>query len=95
MLELRDGSTVCAMFQAHTFEDRVLKIDRITVDTGATLCSGTVPLYGAEIGPDAYVAANSVVMKGERLSAGRRYEGAPARVSPTDPPGLAPDGQVS
>jgi acetyltransferase-like isoleucine patch superfamily enzyme len=79
MLIVEDGATVCAMFQAHTFEDRVLKIDRIHVRARATLGAATVPLYGADIGAGANVASGSVIMKHERLRPGIRYEGVPAR----------------
>ncbi|MCP2244020.1 non-ribosomal peptide synthetase [Lentzea aerocolonigenes] len=79
MLQFDDGATVNAMFQAHTFEDRVLKIDRVTVGPNSTLAHGTVPLYGAEIGEGTYAAAHSVVMKHERLLPHTRYEGAPTR----------------
>jgi non-ribosomal peptide synthetase-like protein len=77
MLIIEDGATVNAMFQAHTFEDRVLKMDYVRVRRGATLGSASVPLYGSEIGAGAYVAPHSVVMKDEHLLAGVRYEGAP------------------
>jgi non-ribosomal peptide synthetase-like protein len=79
MLALRDGATVNAMFQAHTFEDRILKIDRIVVGQDATLGCGTVPLYGVQVGDGAHVAAHSVIMKGEMLSPGVGYEGVPVR----------------
>jgi len=78
MLIVEDGATVNAQFQAHTFEDRVLKMDCVRVRKGATLGPASVPLYGAEIGPGAYVAPHSVVMKDEHLLAGVRYAGAPA-----------------
>ena len=81
MIEIGDGATVSAMFQAHTFEDRVLKIDRVRVGDRATLADATVPLYGADIGDDAMVAPHSVVMKQEHLPPGRHYEGAPIRSS--------------
>jgi non-ribosomal peptide synthetase-like protein len=81
MLIIEDGATVTSMFQAHTFEDRVLKIDYIHVRRGATLGYATVPLYGADIGAGAYVAPHSVVMKQEHLLPGVRYEGAPTRVA--------------
>ena len=79
MIVIEDGATVNAMFQAHTFEDRVLKIDLVHIRHHATLGSATVPLYGADIGPGTHVAPHSVVMKRERLAAGLRYEGAPTR----------------
>ena len=79
MLRIDDGATVTTMFQAHTFEDRVLKIDRIHIGRRATLGAASVPLYGADVGEGAYVAPHSVIMKQEHLLPGRRYEGAPAR----------------
>lgn len=85
MLELDDGATVNAMFQAHTFEDRVLKIGQVRVGPGSTLAENTVPLYGADIGAGTHVAAHSVVMKHERLLPGIHYEGAPTRESSTEP----------
>lgn len=81
MLEIEDGATVHAHFQAHTFEDRVLKIDRIQIRRHATVGHGAVILYGADIGEHAAVAAQSVIMKREHLDAGRRYEGCPSRPS--------------
>jgi acetyltransferase-like isoleucine patch superfamily enzyme len=67
------------MYQAHTFEDRVLKIDRVHVGRWATLGSNTVPLYGAVVGEGTHVAPHSVIMKREHLLPWRRYEGAPIR----------------
>ncbi len=79
MLSFGDGSTVSALFQAHTFEDRVLKIDRVEIRAGATVGSGTVLLYGADIGEGTKVSPHSVVMKRERLLPGMTYEGCPTR----------------
>src|SRR5262249_9036412 len=75
MIECRDGSTVSGLFQAHTFEDRVLKIDRVTVGRGATVGAAAVLLYGADVGESATVVAHSVVMKHERLQPGQVYVG--------------------
>lgn len=79
MLEFEDGATVSALFQAHTFEDRVLKIDRVRIRRNATVGAGAVLLYGADIGEDARVAPHSVVMKREHLLPGRSYSGCPTR----------------
>ena len=81
MLHIEDDVTVHALFQAHSFEDRVLKIDRITIRSGADVGSGAVLFYGAEIGEGAVVAPHSVVMKHERLLPGRVYEGCPTVLS--------------
>jgi non-ribosomal peptide synthetase-like protein len=80
MLHIEDGATVDCLFQAHTFEDRVLKIDRVFIRRDATVSTGSVVLYGAEVGESAHVASHSVVMKRERLLPGRSYVGCPTRV---------------
>ncbi len=85
MITIEDGATVHAMFQAHTFEDRVLKIDYVRIRRQATLANGTVVLYGADIGEGTHVAPHSVVMKHERLAPGCGYEGAPTSVAARPP----------
>lgn len=80
MIEIGDGATVTAMFQAHTFEDRVLKVDKVRIGKRATVSPGTVPLYGARIGDGAHVGAHSVIMKQEHLLPGVAYQGVPTRI---------------
>lgn len=79
MLTFEDGCTVDCLFQAHTFEDRVLKMDRIAIRAGATVGNNAVLLYGADIGAGARVAPHSVVLKHEHLRAGLSYVGFPTR----------------
>ncbi len=79
MIIIEDDATVSANYQAHTFEDRVLKIGHVVVKKGATLGRATVPLYGAVVGEHTRVEPNSVIMKHEHLLPGRRYQGAPSR----------------
>jgi non-ribosomal peptide synthetase-like protein len=79
MLNFEDGATVCCQFQAHTFEDRVLKIDHVWIRRRATVGEATVMLYGADVGEGARVAPHSVVMKRERLLPGHSYAGCPTR----------------
>ena len=79
MLEFEDGATVNCHFQAHTFEDRMLKIDHVIIRRRATVGSGAVLLYGADIGAGAHVAPHSVVMKRESLLPGRSYTGCPTQ----------------
>ncbi len=80
MLDLADGATLSCLFQAHTFEDRVLKIDRVTIRPGATVGHAAVLLYGADIGACTRVGPHSVVMKHERLLPGHCYAGCPTHV---------------
>lgn len=79
MLTFEDGATVDCMFQAHTFEDRVLKMDRVVIRRGATVGINAVLLYGADVGEGARVAPHSVVMKHEHLRPGLLYAGFPTR----------------
>eukprot|EP00013_Stygamoeba_regulata_P007674 CAMPEP_0177642950 /NCGR_PEP_ID=MMETSP0447-20121125/7892_1 /TAXON_ID=0 /ORGANISM="Stygamoeba regulata, Strain BSH-02190019" /LENGTH=330 /DNA_ID=CAMNT_0019145207 /DNA_START=254 /DNA_END=1246 /DNA_ORIENTATION=- len=83
MLYFEDNTTVSCSFQAHTFEDRVLKIAPIRVSRGASVGQGAVLMYGAVVGHDTEVMPHSVVMKYETLQPCSRYEGFPVRaVSP-------------
>ncbi|WP_414664043.1 non-ribosomal peptide synthetase [Horticoccus sp. 23ND18S-11] len=84
MLTIEDGATVDCMFQAHTFEDRVLKIDQVIIRREASVGRNAVLLYGAEVGARTRVAAHSVVMKHERLLPGRHYAGFPTRPQPME-----------
>jgi non-ribosomal peptide synthetase-like protein len=80
MLHVDDHATVQCMFQAHTFEDRILKIDTVHVGAGATLGHASVMMNGSAAGDATEVAPHTVVMKHARLRAGRRYEGSPSRL---------------
>ncbi len=78
MLEVADGATVSPLFQAHTFEDRVLKIDRVTDrPAGDRGERGGAALWSRHRLEGTCVVANSVVMKGERLQPERTYAGCP------------------
>jgi non-ribosomal peptide synthetase-like protein len=79
MLHFGDDVTVQALFQAHTFEDRVLKVDHVFIEDRATVGANTVLLYGARVGRGAIVEPHSVVMKREVLVSETRYEGVPTQ----------------
>jgi non-ribosomal peptide synthetase-like protein len=79
MLHFEDGATVCCQFQAHTFEDRVLKIDHVRIRRRASVGDAGVLLYGADVGEDARVLPHSVIMKRERLLPGCTYAGCPTQ----------------
>ena len=79
MITIEDGATVEGIFQAHTFEDRVLKNGPVVIRAGATVAHNAVLLYGADIGANTQVAPHSVIMKHERLLPGIGYTGYPTR----------------
>jgi non-ribosomal peptide synthetase-like protein len=79
MLSFEDDSTVVGNFQAHTFEDRVLKIDHVRIRAGATVGHHAVLFYGSDIGACARVAPHGVVLKGERLAGDADWSGVPVQ----------------
>ncbi len=67
LVTLEDGATVnrgCVV-QTHLFHDRVLSMDRVTLEAGATLGPNSVILPAATIGRHATVGPVSLVMRGE------------------------------
>lgn len=78
MLEFGDDATINCHFQAHSFEDRILKVDRITVRAGATVGDNAVIFYRVSIGAGSQVLPHSVVMKGDILPAQSWIGGCPA-----------------
>jgi non-ribosomal peptide synthetase-like protein len=85
MLVIEDDATVGGHFQAHSFEDRVLKIDVVRIGRGATVGCGAVLFYGADVGDGAEVLPHGVVMKHEALSPGLSYAGVPVRATAGPP----------
>jgi acetyltransferase-like isoleucine patch superfamily enzyme len=77
MLSFGDGSTVACHFQAHSFEDRILKIDHVRIEAGANAAENAVVFYGARIEEDATLESGSVLMKRGVVPAGTTVMGAP------------------
>jgi non-ribosomal peptide synthetase-like protein len=64
--------------QTHLFEDRVMKIDMVTIGKRVYVGPRTTVLYGAVVGDNVHLGPLSLVMKGETLPAGSRWHGCPA-----------------
>jgi acetyltransferase-like isoleucine patch superfamily enzyme len=77
MLSFGDGSTVACHFQAHSFEDRILKIDHVRIEAGANAAENAVVFYGARIEEGATLESGSVLMKRGVVPAGTTVMGAP------------------
>ena len=77
MLHFGAGATVAGIFQAHTFEDRVLKIAPLEIGPGATLGAGALAFYGVRLEAGSRALPHGVALKGETLAAGRDYAGVP------------------
>jgi non-ribosomal peptide synthetase-like protein len=79
LVTLGDGATVnrgCVV-QTHLFHDRVMSIDTVTLEAGATLGPHSVVLPAATIAADATVGPASLVMRGETVPEGSRWSGNP------------------
>ncbi|MCB1177069.1 MAG: hypothetical protein KDK36_05765, partial [Leptospiraceae bacterium] len=77
MLHFKDNSTVTCLFQAHSFEDRVLKLDNIYIEKGASVNFRSILFYGAKVSENTRVLSHSVVMKNESLNKSTIYAGSP------------------
>ncbi|AMR29269.1 hypothetical protein A0257_20655 [Hymenobacter psoromatis] len=71
---LNNGSTI----QTHLFEDRVMKMSNLRIGRYATVGTSCVVLYDSVIGPGATLKSLSLLMKGEQLPAGTRWQGIPS-----------------
>jgi non-ribosomal peptide synthetase-like protein len=79
MLVIDDDATVTAHFQAHSFEDRVLKTEPLRVRRGATVGPNAIVFYGADVGEGAEVWPHAVVMKRDVVGNGVTYSGCPGQ----------------
>ncbi|RZS38909.1 non-ribosomal peptide synthetase-like protein [Herbihabitans rhizosphaerae] len=79
LVRLGDGATVnrgCVV-QTHLFHDRIMRMDQVTIDEGATLGPHGIVLPAAKVGAHATVGPASLVMRGEDVPAGTRWLGNP------------------
>ncbi|RFA14475.1 amino acid adenylation protein [Subtercola boreus] len=91
LISLGAGSTVNrgVVVQTHLFHDRVMSLDSVALDDGATIGPHGVILPAASIGSDATVGPASLVMRGEHVPSGSRWAGNPIAPWADQPP--APD----
>ncbi|MGX7677819.1 Pls/PosA family non-ribosomal peptide synthetase [Jatrophihabitans sp. DSM 45814] len=79
LITLGDAATVnrgCVL-QTHLFHDRIMRMDTVTLEPGATLGPHGVILPAASIGASATVGPASLVMRGEDVPPATRWIGNP------------------
>ena len=64
--------------QTHLFEDRVMKIDHVTIGKRVTMGPRSAVLYGAVVGDNAQLGPLTLVMKGEFIPPASNWRGCPA-----------------
>ncbi|MFE7600541.1 Pls/PosA family non-ribosomal peptide synthetase [Streptomyces sp. NPDC057494] len=85
LVRIGDGASVnrgCVV-QTHVFHDRVMQLDQIRLDVGATLGPRSIALPGASLAAGTVVGPASLVMRGERVPARTRWLGNP--IAPSTP----------
>ncbi len=68
-----------ATLQTHLFEDRVMKLDNLTVGKGCSLGETSVVLYGSTMEDGSLLGSLSLLMKGESLPGHTAWHGIPAQ----------------
>jgi non-ribosomal peptide synthetase-like protein len=64
--------------QTHLFEDRVMKIDQVTIGNRVTMAPRSAVLYSAVVEDNARLGPLTLVMKGEHIPAASSWRGCPA-----------------
>lgn len=79
LVTLGDGATIqrgCVV-QTHLFHDRVMSMDEVVLEAGATLGPHCVALPASGLGRSATVGPASLVMRGDVVPANTRWQGNP------------------
>ncbi|MGW5821105.1 Pls/PosA family non-ribosomal peptide synthetase [Streptomyces noursei] len=81
LVDIGDDAAIGAgvSLQTHLFEDRVMKMSKVTVQAGASVGSRSVVLYDGVVGEGVWLDALSLVMKGEYLTPGTAWRGIPVQ----------------
>ena len=79
LVTLGDGSTVNrgSVVQTHLFHDRIMRMDTVFLEAGATLGPHCVALPASRIGAGATIGPASLVMRGDEVPASTRWQGNP------------------
>ncbi|MFS2031134.1 Pls/PosA family non-ribosomal peptide synthetase, partial [Curtobacterium sp. CT11-45] len=88
LVTIGSGAAVArgTVVQTHLFHDRVMQLDEVRLDPGATLGPHSVVLPAAGIGPGATVGPASLVMRGEQVPGGTHWSGNPIAPWTSAPP---------
>jgi non-ribosomal peptide synthetase-like protein len=84
LVDIGDEATLNAdcTVQTHLFEDRVMKMDVVKIGRRCNVGAGTLALYDTVMEDGAALGDLSLLMKGEVLPAGSKWQGIPAQRMP-------------
>ncbi len=70
--------------QTHLFEDRVMKTSNVNIGSRCSIGPRSIVLYDSKMEDNSELDGLSLLMKGETLRAGLRWQGSPARSKPIE-----------
>jgi non-ribosomal peptide synthetase-like protein len=81
LVTLGRGSTVSrgCVVQTHLFHDRIMRMDTVVLESGATLGPHCVVLPAARLGAGATVGPASLVVRGDEVPPSTRWQGNPIK----------------
>ncbi|MFD9124656.1 Pls/PosA family non-ribosomal peptide synthetase [Kitasatospora sp. NPDC059571] len=86
LVTVEEGANVNrgTVLQTHLFHDRVMRLDAVRLQAGATAGPHSIVLPGTTVGPGTTIGPASLVMRGEEVPDGTRWLGNPIAVWPTE-----------
>ena len=79
LVQIGDYSSINkgAIIQNHLFEDRIMKSDYLSIGKGCTIGNMSVILYSSKMGDGSSIGPLSLLMKGETIPRGSKWQGIP------------------
>jgi non-ribosomal peptide synthetase-like protein len=83
LVEIGDDTAIGTgvSLQTHLFEDRIMKMSKVTVQTGASIGPRAIVLYDSVVGEGVRLGSLSLLMKGEHLTPATSWRGIPAEAT--------------
>ena len=78
LITIGDHASVEGFLQTHLFEDRIMKLGRVTLGEGCSVGSEGCVLYDSAMGDGSRLGDLSLIMKHETFLPDRKYRGLPA-----------------
>lgn len=81
LVEIADDVSIgrSVSLQTHLFEDRIMKMAKLTIDSGVDIGIRSIILYDAHVKSKARIGSLSLILKAETIPANSNWEGIPAQ----------------
>ncbi|MCX7192237.1 MAG: amino acid adenylation domain-containing protein [Proteobacteria bacterium] len=81
LVEIADDVSIgkSVSLQTHLFEDRIMKMAKLTIDSGVDIGVRSIILYDAHVRARARIGSLSLILKAEVIPANSNWEGIPAQ----------------